>query len=81
MSALRDMPLWHQLEVHAVEIGRRHLRESFALDQRRFARLSREIHGLLVDYSKHLITDRTLQLLTQLARERGVESLRDRMFA
>jgi glucose-6-phosphate isomerase len=36
---------------------------------------------MLVDYSKHLITDETLQLLRQLGRERGVELLRDQMFA
>jgi glucose-6-phosphate isomerase len=36
---------------------------------------------MLIDYSKHLVTDETLQLLWQLARERGVEALRDRMFA
>src|SRR5690606_27210841 len=47
---------------------------------RRFERFSLRLGDLLVDYSKHLVTADTMALLTDLARERGVEALRDRMF-
>ena len=78
---LREAETWRQLEAHRDEIRRGHLREWFKQDADRFRRFSRRIDELLVDYSKHLITDETLRLLRQLATECGVEMLRDRMFA
>ena len=36
--------------------------------------------GLYLDYSKNRVTDETMRLLMQLARERGVEARRDAMF-
>lgn len=73
--------VWRRLEAHRDELGRGHLREWFRNDPGRFERFSERIGDLLVDFSKHLITDETLRLLRELARERGVEPLRDRMFA
>ncbi|HUE84819.1 MAG TPA: glucose-6-phosphate isomerase [Vicinamibacterales bacterium] len=78
---LRELKTWKQLEAHRDEIRRGHLREWFRQDPGRFDRFSRRIDELLVDYSKHLVTDDTLRLLLQLARDCGVEPLRDRMFA
>jgi glucose-6-phosphate isomerase len=72
--------VWQQLEAHKTEILRGHLRQWFADDPRRFARFSRRVGDVLVDYSKHRITARTMELLAQLARERQVERWRDRMF-
>lgn len=57
------------------------MRELFAQDPQRFERLSCEAAGLFLDYSKNRLDGRTLELLAQLARERGVERLRDAMFA
>jgi glucose-6-phosphate isomerase len=78
---VRDLDIWKRLESHRDTIRGGHLREWFAADPDRFDRLSRRLGRMLIDYSKHLVTDETLQLLWQLARERGVEALRDRMFA
>jgi glucose-6-phosphate isomerase len=78
---LRELETWKQLEAHRDDIRRGHLREWFRQDPARFDRLSRRVGELLVDYSKHLVTGDTLGLLQRLARERGVEALRDRMFA
>jgi glucose-6-phosphate isomerase len=72
---------WRQLEAHRDEIRRGHLREWFRRDPRRFERFSARLDDLLVDYSKQLVTDQTLTLLRELAHARGVEALRDRMFA
>ena len=58
-----------------------HLRTWFQQDPSRFDRFSGRLGDLLVDYSKHLVTDETLRLLRALARARDVEGLRDRMFA
>ena len=45
------------------------MRELFAADPQRFAKMSREACGLFVDYSKHRTTDETLQLLFALAKQ------------
>ena len=76
-----QLPEWQELERHRDEVRRGHLRQWFESDAHRFDRFSARRTGLLVDYSKHLITGQTLPLLRQLARARGVETLRDRMFA
>lgn len=81
MTGPGELDVWRRLQAHRDEVRRGHLREWFAADPQRFARFSRRLDGLLVDYSKHLITDATLPLLAALARARGVEALRDRMFA
>jgi len=57
------------------------MRELFARDPERFAKLSREACGIFVDYSKHRATDETFVKLFALARQAEVELWRDRMFA
>src|SRR5258708_38481062 len=55
--------------------------ELFAKAPERFARFSLRLGDLLLDYSKNRVTDETMTLLRTLAREAGVEAMRDRMFA
>ena len=63
------------------------LREFFKSDPRRFEKFTRTFENsadkseILFDFSKNFITEDTLTLLTQLARECGLEKLRDEMFA
>ena len=76
---LRQRPAWKALQQHHREIGGRHLRELFAEDPGRGERLAAEAAGLYLDYSKNRVTDETLALLVQLARESGVEERRDAM--
>ena len=57
------------------------MRTLFAEQEDRFDRFSVEAAGLLLDYSKNRLNAHTMQLLMQLARERGVEERRDAMFA
>jgi glucose-6-phosphate isomerase len=78
---LRERPSWKALEKHHAEIGGRHLRDLFAEDPDRGERLCAEAAGLYLDYSKNRITDETLQLLFELARECQLEQRRDLMFA
>ncbi len=56
------------------------MRELFARDPERFAKMSREACGIFVDYSKHRATNETLGLLLDLAKQQGVEAWRDKMF-
>ena len=80
-SILRGTRAWRRLEEHHAEIGERHLRDLFAEDPDRGERLVAEGAGLLLDYSKNRITDETLRMLVELARECNVEGRRDAMLA
>ncbi len=72
---------WRALAAHRQEMAEVHLRDLFEEDGGRFERLSRRLGDLLIDFSKHRITDETLGLLWQLAREVDLESWFERMFA
>ena len=65
---------------HAAQARQWQLRHMFQADADRFNKFSLEAAGLFFDFSKNHINEQTLSLLTTLARERGVESLRDAMF-
>ncbi|MBP2706870.1 glucose-6-phosphate isomerase [Microbispora sp. RL4-1S] len=80
ISPLRDRAAWKALEHHHAEIGGRHLRDLFEEDPGRGERMTAEAAGLYLDYSKNRITDETLRLLVDLARESELEQRRDMMF-
>ncbi|HVB91678.1 MAG TPA: glucose-6-phosphate isomerase [Acidimicrobiales bacterium] len=78
---LNTSPAWKALEAHSGGMGRLHLRDLFAGDPGRAERLTAAAVDLVLDYSKHRVTDETLALLFGLAQEAGVEAHRDAMFA
>jgi glucose-6-phosphate isomerase len=78
---LTQRPAWRALKTHYQDIKDVHLRKLFEDDPRRGERLRVEATGLYLDYSKHRITDETLHLLFDLARESGLEDRRQAMFA
>jgi len=79
---LTASPAWHALQAHFdAEGSRLQLRELFAADPDRAERLTTNAGDLVVDHSKHLVTDETLRLLIDVARAAGVEERRDAMFA
>jgi glucose-6-phosphate isomerase len=80
MPALRMRPAWSLLETHYRKIKDVHLRQLFAEDPERGERLAAEAAGLYLDYSKNRITDETVRLLLQLARESGLRDHIDAMF-
>src|SRR5215470_8143588 len=81
MSTLTSSPAWTALLAHKQSIANVTMRELFAKDPKRFAKLSREACGIFVDYSKHRTTDETWPLLLALAKQQNVEAWRDKMFA
>ena len=82
MSAdITATPAWQALSKHYDEIGDIHLTELFAEDPNRGTELVLTVGDLYIDYSKHRVTRRTLELLTDLARAAGLEARRDAMFA
>ena len=77
---LTETASWRALQAHYEKIKDVQLRQLFVGDPGRGARLVAESAGLYLDYSKNRITDETIRLLIQLARERGVAERRDAMF-
>ena len=71
---------WKALESHHERTKNLHLRELFAADPGRGARMTAEATGLFLDYSKNRITDETLKLLFELAKESGLRTAMDAMF-
>jgi len=80
MTNPTNLPVWQQLCDHYHETSSLHMRDLFAQDEQRFEKLSMKFGDLLLDYSKHRITEKTLPLLLQLARDMDVEGWRERMF-
>ena len=72
---------WKQLSTHAESMKKVHMRALFANDSNRFASFSQTDGNLLFDYSKNIITQETIQLLMDLARECGLPEAIHSMFA
>ena len=70
---LDERPAWRALAAHHGEIGEHHLRALFAEDPARGERLVLDAAGLHLDYSKNRVSDETMRLLVDLARECGVD--------
>lgn len=81
MTSLTQYPVWNALCAHQKSVAPLHMRDFFAADPKRFEKFNLQFGGLLLDYSKHRITEETLPLLIQMAREANIETWRDKMFA
>jgi glucose-6-phosphate isomerase len=75
-----EHPSWEKLESHHKVISKLHLRELFADDPKRAEEMAIDAVGLYLDYSKNLVTEETLFLLLQLAKEAGLRARIDAMF-
>lgn len=80
MTNPTHLPIWQLLTEHYQEIFPLHMRDQFDQEPDRFQKYSVQFSDLLFDYSKNRITDKTLNLLFQLARDMRVEEMRERMF-
>jgi glucose-6-phosphate isomerase len=80
IAPLTERPTWKALKSHYEAVRDEHLRRLFAEDPKRGERLAIEAVGLFMDYSKNSVTDETLTLLVQLARESGLEERREAIF-
>ena len=75
-------PAWAALTKHYAEVSENFtLKEAFAADSERVSKLSFDVNDLHFDFSKNLVTDETVKLLCQLAREVKLEERRDAMYA
>ena len=69
---LTERPAWKALSEHYQAVRDLHLRQLFAEDPRRGERLTLEVDGIYLDYSKNRITDETIRLLVGVAEVCGL---------
>ncbi len=81
MPDLTQLATWKKLQTHFREIEAIHLRDLFAEDPQRFKKFSLNFDDILFDYSKHRITEKTVELLISLAKQSGLEKKIAAMFA
>ena len=76
-------PEWAALSEHLDQLKAEgiDLKSWFAADPQRVEKLSYDLGDLHFDLSKNLVTDKTMELLVDLARATGVEARRDAMLA
>jgi glucose-6-phosphate isomerase len=79
-KALTQRPAWKALAAHSKQFKKTDLRNLFAADPKRGERFTAEAVGLYLDYSKNRITDKTVKLLLQLAKESGLPARTAAMF-
>lgn len=81
MSLLCNLPAWKNLQDHYCEVADLHMRDLFKNDPERFNKFSLKIKDILFDYSKNRITEQTMPLLMDLARQRNLEDNIQAMFS
>lgn len=74
---------FQQLQRHYQQMRQQGLEISHLFDEQpdRFSRFSLSAAGIFLDYSKNQLTDATIRLLCDFARQQQVEQQRDAMFA
>lgn len=81
MNTRASLKSWQSLENHAGEMKQQHMNELFSLDEHRFDKFSIQLPSMLLDYSKNVITGKTMEQLIALAEECDVSSWREKMFS
>lgn len=64
---------WQKLQTHFNTISAVEMKNLFDADPKRFEKFSLKFNDILVDFSKNIITEDTLELLTSLAKECELE--------
>jgi glucose-6-phosphate isomerase len=80
MTIPTQRPAWKALEEHHKQVAPLHLRELFRQDPRRFEKFSLRFDDILLDYSKNRVTDETMRLLFDLARQSDLQGWVEKMF-
>ena len=80
MPNLTQSAAWKALEQHQREIAPLHMRDLFASDPQRFDKLSLRWNDFLIDYSKNRVSETTMSLLFDLARETDLKGWIEKMF-
>lgn len=78
--SLTDLTSWKKLEAHFKLTGTLHMKDLFAGDPVRFNKFNIQFNDILVDFSKNRITEDTIKLLVDLAKEINLKQLTEDMF-
>jgi glucose-6-phosphate isomerase len=73
-------PAWKELQTHFSEMRYVRMRDLFKMDPERFSKFSLCVKDIVFDYSKNIITDKTISLLLKLAEECRVKDAVEAMF-
>ncbi|MGQ9768405.1 MAG: glucose-6-phosphate isomerase, partial [Anaerolineae bacterium] len=76
-----ELSAWRALRAHQREMADVHMRDLFARDPDRFTRFSLRVGDILFDYSKNRITEETMALLFDLARQANLSQKINAMFS
>ncbi|OUC05904.1 glucose-6-phosphate isomerase, partial [Litorilinea aerophila] len=80
MASITTLPAWQALREHRQAMANVHMRDLFAQDPQRFERFSLRFEDILFDYSKNRITEQTMKLLMDLARQTHLGEKIEAMF-
>jgi glucose-6-phosphate isomerase len=80
MPTLTETFAWKALKRHQLEIAPLHMRAMFASDAQRFDKFSVRWNDFLLDYSKNRVSEQTMSLLFDLAREVNLKAHAEQMF-
>jgi len=71
---------WKTLEQHYTIMKNKHMIDMFAIDPDRFGKFSLQFENILIDFSKNIINEQTLEALLALAEEAQLKDAIERMF-
>ncbi|MEI6128021.1 MAG: glucose-6-phosphate isomerase, partial [Pseudomonadota bacterium] len=78
---VKHISTWQTLERHVKKLKSASICQLFEKDSRRFDRFSLEAAGILLDFSKNLLTEKTLKLLIALADEKDLAGWINKIFS
>lgn len=78
---LTSSPTWKKLEKVAASMASFSLKQAFEREPSRAKNMQLQAPAWWIDYSKNLVTPQIMELLLELAEERGLEAERNAMFA
>lgn len=81
MKNLTNLEIGQTLAAHQRDIANQHMRDWFEHDALRFAKFTLETEGLLLDYSRNRITEKTIPLLCELANVTSLSEKREALFS
>ena len=81
MKSPTELDEWRTLESHWQQLDGVNMRELFSRDPERFSKMSIECCGILLDYSKNLVTEETVDLLVKLAQRSDISGWTSAMYS
>jgi glucose-6-phosphate isomerase len=78
--SLQNLESWKKLAAHYEEVKGVQMRQLFEQDPSRFEKFNLQFKDFMVDFSKNIVTEKTLELLLGLVAEVDLKSWIEKMF-